>query len=369
MENTQANEGEALQRSDLILPVPARKGFQRHARLLAFTAAAIFFGALNNNLNLLFLFSGMVASLFVASEILSRVSLAKVNVSCRLPEDAVAGESFVIQFQVESGKRLFASHAVNLILMDGKYICAQILIPYLPPREAMTVIARGVMRKRGEHAFNRILVRTSFPFHFAIRQRTQRINERILVLPLTRALTLAPTGSMGFHGQESGRRPGGGSEFHSLREHHYGDDARRIVWRVSARRNELICRENSQPSVRRAIIVFQNDEPPPNGLGDVERYERFEEGVILAASAVSTLLREGFQFALQTASETTSFRQGSVHLLSILRLLARVQSVENGAMRRAATPVQDPGCHVYNISPWRGLSSTTATAVSKEVSA
>jgi uncharacterized protein (DUF58 family) len=90
--------------------------------------------------------------------------------------------------------------------------------------------------------------------------------------------------------------PEGSITFHTLREYVPGDDLRRIHWRASAHRGELMVRQNIDVTPPRATIVL---------ITDAELYadpEDFEHAVDVAASATLDAIRSGQPITLWTTS-------------------------------------------------------------------
>jgi len=107
---------------------------------------------------------------------------------------------------------------------------------------------------------------TSDPFGFFAGRRSRPDSEVALVLPRftsfarrweareVEAATAAP-------------RAGSGNELFGIREYRPGDSLRRIHWRSSARRGELVVREYEPPGVRTLHIVV-DPEPPSDEVAD-----------------------------------------------------------------------------------------------------
>ena len=90
--------------------------------------------------------------------------------------------------------------------------------------------------------------------------------------------------------------PEGSITFHTLREYVPGDDLRRIHWRASAHRGELMVRQNIDVTPPRTTVVL---------VTDAELYadpEDFEHAVDVAASATLGAIRSGQPVALWTTS-------------------------------------------------------------------
>ena len=120
-------------------------------------------------------------------------------------------------------------------------------------------------------------------------------------------------------------RAGAGSEIFGVREYRRGDSLRRIHWRSSARRGELVAREYEPPGLH-VLGLFLDPRPEAGAADQVAR---------LAASEAWDCLRMGGRVvAWAPGLEATELRE-SRSLWSILEWLARYP---NGARSDAEPP-------------------------------
>jgi uncharacterized protein (DUF58 family) len=117
--------------------------------------------------------------------------------------------------------------------------------------------------------------------------------------------------------------PEGSITFHTLREYVPGDDLRRIHWRASAHRGELMVRQNIDVTPPRSTVLLVTD---PDCYADPDD---FEHAVDVAASAAVNGLREGQAVALWTTSGLRLLGNGAPDDVSVfLDQLAGVALVE-----------------------------------------
>jgi uncharacterized protein (DUF58 family) len=116
-------------------------------------------------------------------------------------------------------------------------------------------------------------------------------------------------------------RAGAGSEIFGVREYRRGDSLRRIHWRSSARRGELVAREYESPGLHLLGLFL---DPRPESPAAADQIAR------LAASEAWDCLRTGGRVvAWAPGLEATSLREGR-SLWSILEWLARYPYCEPG---------------------------------------
>jgi uncharacterized protein (DUF58 family) len=165
-----------------------------------------------------------------------------------------------------------------------------------PLRAATGLIPRGGWRssrsleglRRGPIGASGWTVVTSDPLGFFQSRAHAGDAEVALVLP--RFTSLA--GRVRAREMESSvpsPRAGAGNELFGVREYHAGDSLRRIHWRSSARRGELVVREYEPPGVQ-SLAVYMDPSPRTPGVAD--------QLARIAASEAWDCIREGGRVAL-----------------------------------------------------------------------
>jgi uncharacterized protein (DUF58 family) len=109
-------------------------------------------------------------------------------------------------------------------------------------------------------------------------------------------------------------RAGHGTEIFGVREYRPGDPLRRIHWRSTARRGELIVREFEPPGVRHVGIFLDPDPPTAEAADQIAR---------LAASEAWDCLRAGGRVTLWAPGCRPTRPDEERNLLALLEWLAR----------------------------------------------
>jgi uncharacterized protein (DUF58 family) len=163
---------------------------------------------------------------------------------------------------------------------------------------------------------------TRFPFGFFRRRRRLRArNVDILVYPkpevISDELHLLPM----YAGRIPSYRRGVGHDLFSMRDYQPQDDLRHIDWKATARSRRLTVREFTSEDERRITIVLDTHIPAaPHS--DVS--ERFERGVVQAASLLKHFIDERAEVRLVLGNEVGPFGSGTEHLYRCLRRLALI---------------------------------------------
>lgn len=158
---------------------------------------------------------------------------------------------------------------------------------------------------RGIHPVGPMRVRVSDPFGLAEYDRELPGQTRLVVTPRIEPLTGIPGtagGGAGASGEaasdEVGRAyPGHGADDGSVRQYRHGDDLRRVHWRSTAHRDELMVRAEEQPVRSGTTLVLDNRRSAHAGTG---ADSSLEWAISFAASVYCHLHEQGQRVHLTT---------------------------------------------------------------------
>ncbi|WP_144874125.1 DUF58 domain-containing protein [Microbacterium sp. 1.5R] len=163
---------------------------------------------------------------------------------------------------------------------------------YPPESGQLTYLLTGV--RRGVWPIGPLVLRTVDPFGLA--QREQAFGEARTVTVVPEVFTLAPlavkVGAAGGTAQTSSSRLGQGSDNLSPRRYIPGDSMRRIHWRATAHRGQLMVRQEEEESSPDALVVLDRSAARWKRGDDSD--PSFEAAVSLCASAAVHLMHEGY---------------------------------------------------------------------------
>lgn len=165
--------------------------------------------------------------------------------------------------------------------------------------------------RRGVHLVGPVRVHTTDPFGLARAGRAYGPAREIVVTPRVTPLGPGGAGSASIDGglHSLMRRTHPNSDELTAREYRHGDPYRRVHWRATARRGELMVRQEEQRGDPEAVLVL--DTGLAGRLRSSEEVELdgtvlrhgFELGVELAASIGVRLLEEGFRLRFGETSD------------------------------------------------------------------
>jgi uncharacterized protein (DUF58 family) len=296
------------------------------------------FAAWNTGNNLLFLvFSLLVSTLFVGW-IAARASLRDLTVSARFPDHIFAAEPAPVIVTLRNTKRVLPSFSILVeargptgeVVKRRKRYAKRLLayFSYVPHRAAAEQRIEQLFPRRGHVLIDGFELSTRFPFGFFRRRRRLRArNVDIIVYPkpevISDELHLLPM----YAGRIPSLRRGAGHDLFSMRDYQPQDDLRHIDWKATARSRRLTVREFTSEDERRITIMLDTRLP---ATSDDELKERFERGVVQAASLLKHFIDERAEVRLVLGEDAGPFGSGMEQLYRCLRRLALVTPSADG---------------------------------------
>jgi len=297
------------------------------------------FAAWNTGNNLLFLVFSLLCSTLFVGWVVARTSLRDLTVSARFPDHIFAAEAAPVIVTLRNNKRVLPSFS---ILVEARGPCNEsdenpkrrrrhlkrllAYFSYVPHHAAAEQRVEQLFPKRGHVLIDGFELSTRFPFGFFRRRRRLRArNVDIIVYPkpevISDELHLLPM----YAGRMPAMRRGAGHDLFSMRDYQPQDDLRHIDWKATARSRRLTVREFTSEDERRITIVLDT-RLPRNATNNPS--ERFERGVVQAASLIKHFIDERAEVRLALGDDVGPFGSGTDQLYRCLRRLALVTPVD-----------------------------------------
>ncbi|CAN5660870.1 hypothetical protein BH18ACI4_BH18ACI4_24930 [soil metagenome] len=294
--------------------------------------------AWNTGNNLLFLVFALLCSTLFVGWVAARTSLRDLVVSARFPDHIFAGEPAPVIVILRNRKRVVPSFSVLIeargptsskadrrrrLKRKQHHKRALAYFTYVPHGAAAEQRVEQLFPERGHVFINGFEISTRFPFGFVRRRRRLKARNVDLVVypkpePIGDELHLLPM----YAGRMASIRRGAGHDLFSLRDYHAQDDLRHIDWKATARARRLTVREFTSEDERRITIILDTRPAPDSELQGFQ--ERFERGVIRAASHLKHFIDEGTEVRLILGTDVGPSGSGLDHLYQSLRRLALV---------------------------------------------
>jgi uncharacterized protein (DUF58 family) len=296
------------------------------------------FAAWNTGNNLLFLVFSLLCSTLFVGWVHAGTSLRDLTVSARFPDHIFAAEPAPVIVTLRNTKRLLPSFSI-LVEARGpvnevdpkkrrRYVKRLLAyFSYVPHNAAAEQRVEQLFPTRGHVLIDGFELSTRFPFGFFRRRRRLRArNVDIIVYPkpevISDELHLLPM----YAGRMPAMRRGAGHDLFSMRDYQPQDDLRHIDWKATARSRRLTVREFASEDERRITIVL--DTRQAHGAG-AELPERFERGVVQAASLIKHFIEERAEVRLVLGDDVGPFGSGTDQLYRCLRRLALVTASDS----------------------------------------
>lgn len=267
----------------------------------------------------LFLLGGVGAALLVVAVALVGSHRLRLEVSREVrPRRVHAGEVARVDLRVRNlrSRRTPVLTVVDPVEGAGR---AELRIGPLEPGEAAVGAYRLPTRRRGVLRIGPLTVTVSDPFGLAAVHTRAAGTAEVTVLPATEPVRVpvATRGAEPVPARLRGARVDvRGEDFYALRPYATGDDLRRVHWRSSARRGELVVRQDAETPQGRTTVLVDHRRDSHDTVS-------LERAVSLAASVVEAAGRRGDLVRMVTSDGTDSgFGAGRAHLDALLEVLA-----------------------------------------------
>ena len=310
------------------LKPPRRLKFTREGKYFTGMTLLIGFGAINTGNNLLYLLLGMMLALIILSGVLSETVLQKLRVRRKLPDRMFAGRPALVELTLFNDKPRAASYSIQVLDRIGGVASADrpgVYYIRVDAGKAESSQYRYSFPRRGRFVIEGVEVATRFPFELFLKSRDLDERDVAIVVfpdpvdpPPLRSRAAELTGDVARH------RVGHGGDFHGLRDHREGDDARNIHWKTTARRGEVITQEYEEEEARAITVCIDHRRPATDdGSDDVEHAIR------VAAGLCRDFLARGYAVGLATLTGTVRAGTGPGHLDRIFHELAVIEAMED----------------------------------------
>ena len=216
--------------------LPSRPGFMLGATVLVLLVASI-----NYQLNLGYVLTFLLAGSAVVGMILCHNTLRGLSLSLLPPDPVFAGASAVITISLQSRRRS-QRFGIGLALSgSGQWVWSDV-----PAQGSATVHVAFKTARRGLHRLPVLSAETRFPLGTFRVWTIWRPAAQVLVYPAAERLPPPlPQGEPRAEGAASALRHASG-DFDGVRAYRRGDPLKHIVWKKTAKNDDLVSRDDGQ---------------------------------------------------------------------------------------------------------------------------
>ena len=297
-----------------------------------FTAAIVMVGlaALASANNLLFLILATMLSTLMVSGLVSRLSLAGLELDFLVPEHVSAGRTIPAKLYVRNLKFWMPSFSIHVVGVEQDAPPVLRSAVYFPVIAGGTTLEETVQvrfARRGAYKQNRFAFHTKFPFGFLEKTARVTLRREVIIYPCIDAQAGFEELLAELAGEIETHYRGLGRDFYRIRPYEAFESARHVDWKATAHTGDLQVREFAREQ-EQMVELFLDLEVPP-GL-----QEWFEQAVNCCAFLAWRLA--GKSAGIHFRTQEFDFRlpeEGDVY--TILKYLALVTS-------RAGKPPEAP---------------------------
>lgn len=248
------------------------------------------------------------------------------------PQRVEAGQSARVVLEVAN----VSASRCGLVLAEEQvpYVLGsrpRFVLPGLEPGERRAIAYPVCSQLRGRYPIGPLTLTLTDPFGMGEHRRSFSVRDDLVVTPSV--VELPPVGLSGDWTGTGDTRPravaASGEDDATTREYRQGDDLRRVHWRSTARRGELMVRREEQPWQSRASLLLDRRRKAYSGEGSSSG---FEWAVSAVASVATHLAGRGYAVRLVDGSDAAAGVAGdSVPDPSAAAVLDALASVEAGS--------------------------------------
>lgn len=289
----------------------------------------------------LFLAGAAGAALVIGAVVTTGLTRLRLDVSRDLrPPRIHAGERSTVALSITNGGRR-RTPVLQLRDAVGPGRTASVVLSPLAPGEHIAAGYTLPGERRGLVGVGPLEVRVSDPFGLAALSVPAAPVVELTVWPVAERVT-APWLTPGRDhdvGLPTDLAPSG-DEFYALRPYADGDDLRRVHWRASAKRDDLVVRQDERPGQGKTTIILDT-------RAGIYADETFERAVSATASVALAAAREGHAVRLVTTAGHDSGSSGGRsridHVEAILDHLAVVRPRDTGHLATVVSTMERAG--------------------------
>jgi uncharacterized protein (DUF58 family) len=303
---------------------------------LMFTLAMLLVGvaAVASGNNLLFLILAAMVSTLMVSGLISRLSLAGLELDFVLPEHIAAGRMLAGRVYIRNSKLWLPSFSIHLGGSEESVLTTLYFL-VIPGGAVLDETVEVCFRKRGVCRENGFLFSTGFPFGFVERRAQVTLRRDVLVYPSIDPQPGFEDLLAAIRGDLETQARGRGHDFYRIRPYEALESARHVDWKATAKVGSMQVREFAREQERLLEIFLDLNAPPA-----LEAW--FEQAVDACAFLVWRMAGRGARVRFATQEFDVSIPEGG-DVYAILRYLA---TVAPGRRKPTISPLDESSCQI-----------------------
>ncbi len=211
--------------------------------------------------NLLFLILAAMLSTMMMSGLVSRLSLAGLELDFVLPDHVAARRRLAGRIYIRNRKRWLPSFSIHLNGSEDS-VLTTLYFPVIPGGATLDETVEVLFQKRGLYRENGFQFTTRFPFAFLERRAYVTLRRDVLVYPCIDPQPGFDDMLAAVRGDMDALIRGRGSDFYRIRPYEALESARHVDWKATAHTGTLQVREFAREQDRVLEIYLDLDVRP-----------------------------------------------------------------------------------------------------------
>lgn len=187
------------------------------------------------------------------------------------PRRTRAGSPFLERLTLQNLERRRTALDVHVTEPAMSTLAGALLVETLPPGDRLEGTLPCRARRRGIHSERRFVLASAYPLGLLRREVEVVVPAELIVEPARVSLSPECAARASRAAETTSAADPGRSEFHSLRDYRYGEDARLVHARKSATTGVLVRKVLREPENRAVVVVVDLRRPPGGRPGHGRR--------------------------------------------------------------------------------------------------
>lgn len=303
---------------------------------------------LNTGNNLLYLLFGMMLSFIVLSGILSDSSMRRLSVKREVPQELTANAYFPVKITLKNDKRYIPSYSLSVEDVGQQQDHTSRFVVKVPAMGTEDIFYFSRFAERGLKKYSGFKVLTKYPFGLIQKADFLKEDMDVLVYPEIFDVSGLLHSSALYHGEYLSRQKGVGVNPWGLRSYQYGDDARLIHWKSTAKRGDWMIKEFESEKKMRVILDLNLSKPASTVVGYSRKaaLDNIEKLISLCASMLIYLVKTNYEVKMTINGEIISSR-GRGYITNYMRSLAllKIEDLPPG-IEKLESPLDGESMHI-----------------------
>jgi uncharacterized protein (DUF58 family) len=238
-----------------------RQQVTRVGLLFTMTSVVVALGAFASANNLLFLILAVMLATLLVSGLISRLSLAGLELDFLVPEHICAGRKLLGRIVIRNSKGWMPSFSIHVAASSDSGLSTPLYFPVIPGGARVEEPVELFFARRGSYRQNNFRFSTRFPFGFTERRINVPLRREVLIYPSIDPQPGFDELLLSLDGEIASFYRGQGHDFYRIRPYEVLESARHVDWKATAHTGDLQVREFAREQEQAVAFFLDLDAP------------------------------------------------------------------------------------------------------------